>query len=105
MSSSGYAAYTPAIYEDLVVWTDARSSKGNITNDVIENGVPGGADIFGYDFTSDEESLLIPSEIERESEERTLRRVLMFPVISEDYLVYTWGRQIRPIVYVENIQR
>jgi Tol biopolymer transport system component len=104
VSSSGYADYNPSVFEKRVVWMDAGISKGNTNNDVIENGVPGGADIYGYDFTSGEESLIIPSEIERESGNRTLRRVLIFPVISEDYLVYTWGRQIGPIVYMKKLE-
>ena len=104
VSSTGYADYSPSVFEERVVWMDAGISKGNTNNDVIENGVPGGADIYGYDFTSGEESLLIPSEIERESDNSTRRRVLMFPVISEDYLVYTWDRMIGPIVYVKILE-
>lgn len=104
ISSSGYADHNPSVFEERVVWMDAGLSKGNTNNDVIENGVPGGADIFGYDFASGEESLLIPSEIERESDTSTRRRVLMFPVISEDYLVYIWGRMIGPITYVKKLE-
>ena len=104
VSSSGYADYKPSVFEKQIVWMDAGLSKGNTNNDVIENGVPGGADIYGYDFTSDEESLLVPSEIERESSNRTLRRVLMFPVIFENYLVYTWGRMIGPLTYVKKLE-
>jgi hypothetical protein len=104
VSSRGYADYSPSVYGERVVWMDAGLSKGNTNNDVIENGVPGGADIYGYDFTYSEESLLIPSEIERESDNRTIRRVLIFPVISEDFLVYTWGRMIGSIVYVKRLE-
>ena len=104
VSSSGYADYSPSVYGERVVWMDAGLSKGNTNNDVIENGVPGGADIFGYDFASGEESLIIPSEIERESDNSTRRRVLIFPVISEDYLVYIWGRMIGSLTYVKKLE-
>ncbi|MBN2239100.1 MAG: hypothetical protein JW712_04950 [Dehalococcoidales bacterium] len=103
VSSSGYADYTPSVYGDRVVWMDAALSNGNTNNDVIENGIPGGANIYGYDFSSGKESLMIPSEIKWGSENRTVRRVLQGPVLSENYLVYTWGRQIGSIVYAQRL--
>ncbi|MBN2238403.1 MAG: hypothetical protein JW712_01410 [Dehalococcoidales bacterium] len=91
VSTSGYADYIPSVYEDRVVWVDAGISKGNTCNDVVENGVPGAAEIYGYDLAFGEESLPVPSK----------RRVLLSPVLSGDYLVYTWSRQISPVTYVD----
>jgi hypothetical protein len=106
VSGSGYASYCPSVFGERVVWADAGISRGNTSNDVIENGVPGGADIFGYDFASGEESRLIPCEreVETSSGTRILPRVLMFPVISGDYLVCEWSRQIGPIVYATKLE-
>lgn len=97
VSSSGYAAYTPSIYEELVVWSDAGLSKGNTCGDVVSNGMSGAADIYLYDFTSGKELLLVPSEI-------LSRRVLLNPVIHGNYLVYTDAIMIGPIVYVKELE-
>jgi hypothetical protein len=105
VSSSGYAAYSPSIYEDRVVWSDAGISKGNTSNDVVINGQSGGADIYLYDFSSDKETLLVPSQVEGEYKETTFRQVLLNPVIYGDFIICTHSRQIGPLVYAVKLDK
>ncbi|MFC1946386.1 YCF48-related protein [Chloroflexota bacterium] len=105
VSSSGYAVYTPSLYEDLVVWSDAGISKGNTCNDVVINGQGGAADIYLYDFNSGEETLLIPNVVEMEYKDTVFNalRVLLNPVINKNYVVYTCAWQVDPVVYVKTL--
>jgi beta propeller repeat protein len=94
VSTSGYAVFSPSVYEDKIAWTDARSSKGNTNNDVVENGQIPGADIYLYDLETKKETRLT------ETEEG---KVWDSPVISGNYLVYQWSRQIGALAYVMNL--
>ena len=94
VSRSGYAAFSPSIYEDKIAWTDARSSKGNINNDVIENGQGPGADIYLYDLKTQTETRLT---------ETGEGKVWSSPVISGDYVISQWSRQIGALAYVMNL--
>jgi len=102
VSHSSYAAYTPAIYEDLVVWTDARSSKGNITNDVIETVTDKntgkqetrkpGADIYLFDLNSQQEKrlALVPGGG---------FPLWVRPSMYDGFIVYMLDRQVGPVTY------
>jgi beta propeller repeat protein len=90
VSTSGYAAFSPSIYEKKIVWTDARISKGNTSNDVIINGQKPGADIYVYDLEIHEEKLLTWTEEQK---------VWQSPVLYGDYMVYHWNRQVGSLVY------
>jgi beta propeller repeat protein len=102
VSQSSYAAFHPAIYGDHIVWTDARVSKGNTTNDVIEIVVDQntgkeerrepGADIYLYDLKTQQEVRLTSPSIEGFS-------LWVSPCIHKDFIVYMLDRQIGPITY------
>jgi len=94
VSNSGYAAHSPSIYEKKIAWTDARSSNGNITNDVVINGQGPGADIYLY-------NLETQTEIKLTSTGNW--NVWQSPVIYGDYTVYEWNRQIGALVYTMNL--
>ena len=102
VSHSGYATFPPAIYEDRIVWTDARVSKGNTTNDVVEIVVDmetgtrerrePGADIYLYDLkTQQEVRLTSPLDIGFS--------LWVRPCIYNDFIVYILNKQIGPITY------
>ncbi len=91
VSRSGYAAFSPSIDDKKITWTDARSSKGNTNADVIENGQGPGADIYLYDLKTQTETRLTETGEEK---------VWASPVISGDYVIYQWSRQIGPLVYI-----
>jgi len=94
VSNSGYAAFSPSIYEKMIAWTDARSSDGNTTNDVVINGQGPSADIYLYDLETGTETRLTPTEE---------WKVWQSPVIYGDHMVYEWSRQTGALVYVMNL--
>jgi len=94
VSHGGYAAFNPSIYDDRIVWTDARATKGNTTNDVVMNGQTPGADIYLYELKTQKETQLTETEA---------WKVWCFPVIHGDYMVYRWSRMISPAVFAINL--
>jgi len=102
LSHSSYASYTPSIYENLVVWTDARSSKGNITNDVIETVIDEktgkqetrrpGADIYLFDLDSQQEKRLA-------SVPGSGFSLWVRPSLHNGYIVYMLDTQVNPVTY------
>jgi len=105
VSHDRYAAYSPAIYQDRIVWADARVSKGNTSGDVIMNGQSGAADIYLYDLGTERETLLISSETEGEYSGTVFRQVWLNPVIHGDFVVYTLERQIGSIIYAMSLTK
>ncbi len=95
VSTSGYAAFSPSISGSRIVWTDARSSKGNIDNDVVINGQGPGSDIYLYDLKTRTETRLTATEE---------WKVWQSPVMADNYLVYEWNRQVGPLVYITDLQ-
>ncbi|MFP3976154.1 MAG: hypothetical protein ACLFVK_08035 [Dehalococcoidia bacterium] len=94
VSHSGYAAFSPSIHNQRLAWTDARSSDGNTTNDVIVNGHEPGADIYLFDLETQKELKLTSTKE---------GRVWCHPVIHGDYMVFQWNRQIGSLVYVMSL--
>jgi len=98
VSNSRYAAFAPTIHGEFVVWTDARASKGNITNDVItvvDNEVrTPAADIYLYDLRTQHE-VSLTSTVPLGSG----FPLWVHPVMSHDFVVYELNRQTGAIVY------
>jgi TolB protein len=102
VSHSSYATFHPAIYGDHIVWTDARVSKGNTTNDVVEIVVDQNtgkeerreprADIYLYDLKTQQEVRLTSPSAEGFS-------LWVCPCIHSEFTVYMLDRQIGPITY------
>jgi beta propeller repeat protein len=98
VSRSRYADHRPDVFRDRIVWTDARASKGNTNNDVIEIDASTGerrepaADIYLYDMeTQQEVKLTSPSNVGFS--------LWMNPCMSNGFIVYGLDRQVGPIVY------
>jgi beta propeller repeat protein len=108
VSHSSYAAFHPAIYGDHIVWTDARVSKGNTTNDVVEivadpdTGAEErrepGADIYLYDLKAQQEVRLTLLSAEGFS-------LWVRPCIHSEFIVYMLDRQVNPITYAMRLER
>ena len=102
VSHSSYASFRPAIHGDKIVWTDARASKGNTTNDVVEIVVDQntgtkerrepGADIYLYDLKAQREKRLT-------SPLDTGFSLWVRPLIHNNFIVYMLDRQVNPITY------
>ena len=67
------------------------------------NGRTGGSDIYFYDFNQGKEKLLVPADAKDEQSGRVFRRVLYDPVVSGSFVVYTYSRQIGPIIYATGL--
>jgi len=100
VSTSRYAAFRPAIRGDFVAWTDARVSKGNTNNDVIEIDATTGerrepaADIYLYNLRAQHEVALTSAVPLGSGFPLWVR-----PVMSGGFVVYELNRQVGPIVY------
>jgi beta propeller repeat protein len=94
ISHSNYADSNPSIFGDRIVWTDASSSKGNTSNDVIINGIPGSSTIVLFDIKAQKETQLTPTEA---------GKVWLLPVIHGNHIIYIWSRQIGGIAYALNL--
>lgn len=98
VSRSRYADHRPDVFRDRIVWTDARASKGNTSNDVIEIDASTGerrepaADIYLYDLEAQRAvKLTSPTNVGFS--------LWMNPCIGNDFIVYELNRQVGPIVY------
>ena len=98
VSRSRYADHRPDVFRDRIVWTDARASKGNTSNDVIEIDASTGerrepaADIYLYDLEAQRAvKLTSPSNVGFS--------LWMNPCIGNDFIVYELNRQVGAIVY------
>jgi len=94
ISTSNYAAFNPDTNGNLIVWTDARATEGNTTNDVVMNGQEPGADIYLYDLETRQETKLTTTE---------KWKVWHKPVIHDSFVVYEWSRMIGPIAYAARL--
>jgi len=98
VSRSRYAAYRPDVSGDWIVWTDARASKGNTNNDVIEIDASTSerrepaADIYLYDLEAQQ-------EVKLTSPLNVGFSLWMNPCICNDFVVYELNRQVGPVVY------
>jgi len=90
ISRSGYADFIPSISGDRIAWTDARSSQGNTSNDVVINGQEPGANIYLFDLKTGTETRLTETES---------GQVWCASVIHDAHIVYQLSRQIGGIVY------
>jgi TolB protein len=107
VSHSSYATFHPAIYGDHIAWTDARVSKGNTTNDVVEIIVDQntgkeerrepGADIYLHDLKTQQE-VRLTSPLD------TGFSLWVCPCIHSEFIVYMLDRQIGPITYAMRLE-
>ncbi len=113
VSSSRYAVRAPAISGDLVTWADARTSRGNVTDDMIMAGEPAaGAAIYLRDMMAGEEILVQPSAATGESSEVEIAsetvtwsesEIWVDPVMNGDFVVYRLDRQIGAGTYARSL--
>jgi len=96
ISHSSYAAhqFLPSIHGNCIVWSDARASLGNTSNDVILNGRQGQTDIYLFDLKTQQEIQLTSTEP---------GEILSNPVIHGDTIVYAWVSMIKLVVYAMNL--
>ena len=116
ISKSRYAANcAPAVYQDRIVWADARISRGNTSGDVMEGGksgadnvyLSGAAEIYLYDIGTKQETLLVPSQTESEHTMKVSgkdakfvdRQVWLRPVICGDFILYEKATMVRYSTY------
>jgi beta propeller repeat protein len=119
ISNSGYVAglYYPAISGDRIVWADSRLTEGNSSDDCYtfdeESGTAesGSAEIFLYDLSTGEETLIVASEGLEYTENHggkqiksTAWEVWLNPVMSGDYLIYELSRQIGSVTHVMKLE-
>lgn len=95
VSRSRFASGYPSFYEDKIVWTDARVSKGNTSNDVVMNGQPGTTDIYLFDLKTGQEARLVSGHVEETNNWAVLDSV----VVHSDFVVYVDARMAGPITY------
>ena len=94
VSHSGYADSVVSIDGDRVVWTDASSSQGNTSNDVIMNGIQPGSAIVMTDLLTGKETQLTPAEA---------GKVWLWPVSQGGHIVFEWNRQIGGVAYAMDL--
>jgi len=98
ISKSNYAAGYPSVSSGKIVWQDARASRGNTMNDVIENGQAGASDIYLYDLHAAKETKLT-------AEDAQGHKLWAAPVICGNYILYMLDRQIGPVIYALSLPK